>query len=851
MSASLDSTTGTDGGLFNGYTPLHGAFDEYLAAPGVARPHWRPFAEALASFGTEEFARRREQAVRLVHENGLMYNAVGDPAQAARPWDLDVLPVLIAAEEWRRITLGLVQRARLLNRVLVDLYGPQRLLTEGLLPAELLFEHPNFHRELHGQQPPRDLFLHFYAADLARSPDGRWWVVADRTDAPLGAGYALENRIVVSRMLSSVIRRTRVERLAPFFIALRETLRELAPKQTTNPRIVLLSQGPHSPHYFEDAYLSRYLGYTLVESGDLAVRDDHVLLKTLGGLLPVDVIFRRLNDANADPLELHGDPAVGVPGLLEAVRNGNVAVANALGSSLIEPSVFMAYLPSLCRALLNEELYMPSIGTWWCGDPASLAHVEQHRDDLIVTSAFRRSRAQLGSGAMKADAVHEAALAAHPARYVAQERFGRSCVPIATDAGLAPAHMALRVYLVASGNSYVTLPGGLVRVSREAAQLDRSVLGGEGSKDAWVLAEGPVREVTLLTPAGQAIELRRSGNELPSRVADNLFWLGRQIERADGSARLLRTILSRLTSEHEIAGLPELNPLLRCLAALGQLEPGFVIEGIRQQLPAIERALPAAVFDGMQSASLASNVAAVHRLGSLVRDRLSVDSWRIIHRIHEEFQLLSTRSAVGLSDVLMLANRMIIDLAAFGGLVDESMTRTQGWRFLDIGRRLERALHTVTLAQNILVDIGPQDGPVLEAFLEVADSVMTYRSRYLATLQPAPVLDLVLTDDTNPRSVAFQLMTLADHVENLPRERSQPLRSPEQRIVLSLLTAVRMTEAETLRKLPRRGERTKLDRLLGRLNEQLPRLSDLIAHKYLVHAGTPRQLAEGWWDDER
>jgi len=832
------------GGMFDGYAPLPDAFDEFYSAPGVLRPQWRTFTEALAAFGPEELSRRREQAVRLVHENGLMYNAVGDVGQTARPWDLDVFPVVIAADEWRRISAALVQRAKLLNRILADLYGPQRLLSEGLLPPEVLFEHPGFRREFHGQKQPRDLFLHFYAADLARSPDGRWWVVADRTDAPLGAGYALENRIVVSRMLPNIIRRCRVERLAPFFIALRETLREFAPKQSPNPRIVLLSQGPMSPHYFEDAYLARYLGYTLVESGDLAVRDDNVLLKTLGGLVPVDVIFRRLTDEQADPLELHADPAVGVPGLLQAVRAGNVSVANALGSSLVEPAVFMAYLPALCRALLNEDLYMPSIGTWWCGSAAGRQHVMADNGHLQIRPAFARGR-RPAAAALDS----QVDLADHPARYVGQEHVARSSVPVSTDAGLQAAHLAWRVYLVASGNSYMALPGGLVRVSRDAAGLDQSVLGGDGSKDAWVLAEGPVRDVSLLTPPGQAIELRRSGTELPSRVADNLFWLGRQIERADGSARLLRTVLSRLTSEHDVAGLPELNPLLRCLAALGQLEPGFVIEEIRQRLPAIERALPIAVFDASQAASLAAIVSTVHRLGSLVRDRISVDSWRIIHRVHEEFQLLSSRSAVSLSDILMLANRMIIDLAAFGGLVDESMTRTQGWRFLDIGRRLERALHTITMTQNMLIDVEPHDAPVLEAFLEVADSLMTYRSRYLATLQPAPVLDLVLTDETNPRSVAFQLVSLADHVENLPRDRAQPLRGPEQRIVLSLLSAVRMADVDTLRRLPRHGERSKLDRLLGRIYDQLPRLSDLIAHKYLVHAGTPRQLAEGRFDE--
>jgi uncharacterized alpha-E superfamily protein len=404
-------------------------------------------------------------------------------------------------------------------------------------------------------------------------------------------------------------------------------------------------------------------------------------------------------------------------------------------------------------------------------------------------------------------------------------------------------HLALRVYLAASGDSYVVLPGGLVRVAQDAAQLDQSVLAGDGSKDVWVLAEGPVREVSLLHPPGEPLELRRSDADFPSRVADNLFWLGRQVERADGTARLLRTILVRLTSEYDVESMSEADPLLRCLAAQGQLEPGFVVEGIRQQLPAIERALPAAMLDASLPSSLASTLAAAHQVASLVRDRISIDSWQIVHRVYGELQSLAGRSGASLNDALVLVNRIISDLAAFGGLVDESMTRTQGWRILDIGRRLERALHTIAVTQNVLLDVDPNDGPVFEALLEVVDSRMTYRTRYMATLQPAPVLDLVLTDETNPRSVAFQLATLADHVEHLPRDRSQPLLSPSQRIVISLLDTVRMADVDTLRTVPHRSERSKLDRLLLRLGEQLPRLSDLIAQQYLVHAGTPRQLA--------
>jgi uncharacterized alpha-E superfamily protein len=408
---------------------------------------------------------------------------------------------------------------------------------------------------------------------------------------------------------------------------------------------------------------------------------------------------------------------------------------------------------------------------------------------------------------------------------------------------LQPAQIALRTYVVASGSSYSVMSGGLARISAGPGPLDLSILSGEGSKDTWVLSDGPVRYVSLLQPAEQVVELRRSGADLPSRVADNLYWLGRNIERADGAARLLRTVLVRLTSESESASIPELPVLLRTLAHEGQIEPDYVVEGMKDVLPAIEQALPESVFDPKQPGSLRRMLTNMHRGASIVRDRISIDSWRIINRIDQEFQL----PALGVadpSDLLTMLNQMIINLAAFGGLVMESMTRAQGWRFLDIGRRIERSLHTINLLQNTLVEPVDNEPPVLEAVLEVADSLMTYRSRYLANLQVGPVLDLLLTDGTNPRSVAFQLAALSEHVENLPRERSQPQPGNEQRIIMSLLHSVRMTEVEALCETQPGGERPNLDRLLSRLASQLPKLSDAISHKYLIHAGALRQLAE-------
>lgn len=832
-------------GPLRSYPSVDG-YDEVFVAPQQPRSQYHQLLHALEQLGREDLQRRREQAQRLIRENGTTYNAYGDPNEAARPWNLDLLPMVLAAEEWQRLAGGLVQRVRLLNAVLLDLYGPQLLLQRGLLPADLVFHHPGFLRAFHSQRPAGDCFVNFYAADLMRDAQGQWLLTADRCDAPQGAGYALENRIVVSRLLPSVIHDCRVERLASFFLTLQEILRDLAPQHRENPRIALLSQGPESPTYFEDAYLSRYLGYTLVEAGDLTVRGDRVMLKTLGGLLQVDVLLRRLSDVQADPLELRGDPRIGVSGILQAVRTGHVAIANALGSSLVESPAFLPYLPRLSQELLGEALQLPAVPTWWCGSAEGLRYVLDHLDELRIRAAYRRGRLpaiaieQLER--MTLDQRREAILA-RPRDYVGQARLESSAVPLWNAGEWHPARIAMRSYVVMSDTKEAVLPGGLLRVARQTAPLELSILAGEGSKDVWVLARGPVTQVSLLQPPGQTFELRRSGAELPSRVADNLFWLGRYVERADAAARLLRTTTLRLASESGVGELRELKALLRCLAAQGQIEPGFAVEGIREQLPQIEELLPSLALDSRQPTSLYSTLLVMHRLATLVRDRISTDSWRILHRIDHDMQPLYRDRRVELSDLLALLNRIILDLAAFSGLVAESTTRTQGWRFLDLGRRLERALTIIELVRSTLVEMRDSEPAVLEAVLEVADSTMTYRSRYLANMQLAAVLDLLLTDETNPRSLVFQLATLADHVDRLPREQVPTLRSAEQRITLSALNSVRLVDIETLTERQRPAQQTRLEQLLERLADELPKLSDLVSHRYLVHVGNPRQMS--------
>jgi uncharacterized circularly permuted ATP-grasp superfamily protein/uncharacterized alpha-E superfamily protein len=836
--------------LFAGYMPIPGVYDEFQEPSGAIRPHWQKFAASLEALGPVELARCREQAKRLLHENGITYNAYGEPGSDEREWELDAVPLLFPAEDWKRLSTALVQRARLFNAILVDLYGPQKLLYDGQLPAEFVYAHPGFLRCCHGSRVPNNCYLHIYAAHIARGPDGRWLALADRTQSPSGAGYAVENRLVISRMLPGIFHDSQVERLASFFMTLRQTLPTLAAQHRDNPRLVLLTPGPRSPNYFEDAYLARYLGYMLVEGGDLTVRDNSVFLKTLGGLLPVDVILRRVPDDQCDPLELRGDALQGVPGLVQAARSNKVVIANALGSGLLEAAALLPFLEGLCRTVLGEELLLPSVATWWCGRDDDLRYVLANLDRLVIKPAFPRADMRPVFGEQLSSAQREhltAAIRAHPREFVGQEQVARSRAPVWNCGEMQPWQVAMRTFLVASSDGYQVMPGGLTRVSASAEMLGDSLTAGQGSKDVWVLSEGPVTPVSLLRPPGAEIELRRSGNDLPSRVADNLFWLGRQVERTEGAVRLARSIVARLASEAEPGGIPELPVLLRTLADQGQISPAALVGNADGQTAKTDGEILAFLFDEQRSDGLRKMLTSVHQVASIVRDRISIDSWRILNHVDQEVVSLAQRrplESVRLSEVLLMLNQMVLHLAAFAGLGMESMTRGPGWRFLDMGRRMERALHTMSLLRSTLTTLSDEPNPVLEALLEIADSSMTYRSRYLTTLQLAPVLDLLLTDESNPRSVAFQLVALAEHVAHLPRDLSRPMRSPEQRIMLATLTALQLADIHGLCQPDKDGTRKPVDRFLMRLSTQLRHLSESISHTYLIHAAPSRQLGE-------
>ena len=816
--------------LLDHYEAAGRVYDETVA-DGRVRPHFETLIRSLEDLGQHELASRWEMARRAVRANGITYNVYGNPEGANRSWELDMMPLVIAPAEWTRLERGLLQRARLLNLILSDIYGPQRLLAEGLLPPALLFANPAFLRPCHGIAVPSDLRLHLHGLDLTRSPDGQWWVLADRTQAPSGAGYALENRIVISRSLPETFRDCQVQRLASFFRAQRDALMTLAPSPRDQPRVVLLTPGPHNETYFEHAYLARYLGFTLVEGGDLTVRDRRVFIKTLDGLEPVDVIFRRLDDSFCDPLELRSDSSIGVAGLVEAARAGTVTIANALGSGVIETSAIMAFLPRLCRHLLGEDLLLPSVATWWCGQPAELAYVLEHLDELVVKRAFppqSREPVFVWKLSTREKTALVAEMRARPEAFVGQDRVLLSTTPVWLGHGLEPRPLVLRTYVSSDGQTSTVMPGGLTRVAGARDMPVVSMQSGGGSKDTWVLSDGPVSPVSLLSPPDVTVRYERRATDLPSRVADNLFWLGRYAERAEQTMRLLRGVVARLSGEAQTGDGTELAALMNVLVQL-KLVPDRFAQPVAAR--ALEQDLVALLFRQNPPTALKQTLGDLQRITGVVRDRLSVDTWRILNQLQEDFRIKSGRAQF--NDVLGHLNRMIMDLAAFSGMEMENMTRGHGWRFLDVGRRLERSVNLTTLVRTAL-EVSPAG--MLGPLLEVADSTMTYRRYYFAAPQLGGVLDLLLSDATNTRALAFQLTALFEHTRQLPRDPAAPSPTREERLMAHAIARLKETDVDELGRASDAGTFPAVNALLDSTEDDLRALSDAITHFYFSHA---------------
>ncbi len=790
--------------------------DEARGRGGGLGAAWSSLAERLEALPAAELARRIDQARREMWEDGVE-DGLG-PADPGGQGALDPLPLVYGDDEWEQVANGVSQRARLLEAILADCYGQQRLLREGLLAPSAVLAHPGFLRPLHGAAPPLGRWLLSYAADLVRAADGRWLCSADRTQSAAGDGRALEVRLATKRVLHEAYRELRVRRQAPYFIAMRRILTALARAGNDNPRIALLTPGPYSPSHGEHGFLARYLGYPLVEGGDLVAREDGVSLRTLGGLLPIDVILRRQDDVVCDPLELRDDSTLGVPGLVQAARAGRVALLNPLGSGLGENRALWPALPRLCRALLGEDLSLPQVPCWWCGD--ELAAIEARLDTVALLPAFaplRPSRFVPREMASGPRAELLAQVRARPHAWVAQELVERATAPAWIDGRVRPADYALRAFAIATDGGFSAMAGGHCTLGARYGSL---------RKDVWILASGAVEEVSLLPPRQVPLALRRGSIQLPSRVADNLFWIGRYAERAECAARLARALADR-------AGEPSVSAAGRESEALAEMARAAGLSaGDPAHAPDPRQELRL-VVDG--DGGLRGALARLRRASLAVRDRISSDTARIIGLL----------AASGDAEELLRGDARAFDtlvskLGALAGMCTENTTRGPGWHFLDAGRRVERAQLATGLMSRPFASDSARDAAAMTTLLEVADSAITYRSRYLAAQQPHAVLDLLLTDDSNPRSVLFQLEALSGHLGALPREQALPTQA--ERLALGALTWVRLVDPQELCKLDEEGGRPALTHLLEHLGSDLTLLSDAVTAQWLDHARSPRAL---------
>ncbi|MFK7853436.1 MAG: circularly permuted type 2 ATP-grasp protein [Granulosicoccus sp.] len=824
--------------------------DETQSAKGMVLPSWKRINDTLNTLTDEQIILRQADIARQLRANGIAYSPMSDADQSQRPWSLDLAPFVIEPEDWATLSAGLEQRARLKQALLADIYGEQSLLKRGLIPPSLVYSHRGYLRDAVNLHDTPELPL--FSADVSRSPSGKWYVVDDICQYPVGIGYTLENRLVLSRTLPKLFRTTRVVRIANYFKQLQLHISDLS---DTDGRCVMLAHGPSHPHYFEFAYLAKYLGYTLVQVGDLTVRDNRVFLKTVSGLQRVSVIFRFINDTELDPLAIGQAGVKGITGLFQAVRSGGVKILNPLGSGVLDNPALNICLPALCEALLGEPLTMRGPPTYWLGNKDDLAHVLQNTLDLLFRDID--SQGQLLDPRLMSGTDLEALLNAiklSPQRYVAQERIDRSIAPGYRGHHRVARQITVRTFSVKTGASYDVLPGGLCLLDTVEDGRRPAFDSLIGSKDTWVIAEGPVKPTSLLNTQSDDAQYAVVSGELPSRVAENLFWMGRNAERCETCIRLLRSVFHTLQNENtasmDASNNPVLTAILRATSQATSTLPGFIGRGANRRLKNPQKELLSLLHDPDRVGTLPSALKQLRNSASSVRDRVSDELLQVLNRLDDgRVQLVNNVSANKFLDDSNLLEQMsdqldnsLMTLSAFAGLAHDNFTHGDGWRFMMLGRHLERIRSSVIIV-NTMLSKNQTDTLLLETLLRQFDSVMTYRSRYRSQIDARLVLQLLLLDERNPRSLAFQFLEVERKISELPGRRLLSQADPLSRLAISGLSRVRLADPDALL-MAKKDSRQNLPKFLGVLESLPDNMAELLSATYFSHVETSQQLSD-------
>ena len=809
-------------------------FDELVASDGTVLPHWQKLADRYAQLGKQNIDKREQEVMHQLKENGVTYNIYGDPNGMNRPWVLDPVPMIFSEADWQTIEEGLIQRTTLLNHLLNDIYGSRKLIREGLVPLELIYNHKGFLRQVDKLKIPGGQQLIQYSADLARGPNGKMWVLHDRTDAPSGAGYTFENRVAMTRVFPEMIRENKVQKINTYYQTLKKTISNLAWQNKEEPRVVFLSPGSENETYFEHAYISSLMGFTLVTGADLTVSDGYVWLKTINGLEKVDVIIRRVDDIFCDPMEFQMESQLGVVGLMEAVRQNKVMVINPFGCRVLENPGLMAFLPQLCRKILGEELILPSVATWWCGQEKEKEYVLANIRCLIIRKIYRdRTNQSVYGSNLNNQQINELIdeINTRPYLYVGQEVVNFSTTPSYINGKLEARNAVFRSYVVAdtSKKEYHVMPGGLTRSSSQAGIFIVSNQTGGISKDTWILGQStsPVADV-------EQHATTKVDSVLPSSSAENLFWLGRYVERATFLVRMLRVILKKYneTEDNQNPGNDLLlTTFLKAISNITLLLPGF---DDKKHLHNPEKELISIITDDQRVGTLNQTLQAFLRNGYSVRDRLGLDIWRILDSISDDSKRLKNSNY--LNEISHVLDGMIVKLMAFHGLSVDTMTREPSWTMQSLGRYIESSLKTCSILKHVLARKydSETEKSVLETLLINNESIITYRYNYRSSIEITSVLSLLLLNELNPRSVVFQINQLNKQAERLPQNTKNRL-DPIRKKLLEATTLVRLCEPQTLILTDKNGHRKELVALLSKLEKLLVEASGLVISQYFNH----------------
>jgi uncharacterized circularly permuted ATP-grasp superfamily protein/uncharacterized alpha-E superfamily protein len=847
MVSNIHSTS-----IFQDYLSNQYSYDEMLGKDGILRPHWNAFFQSFNQLGNGEIRNRHSEIARLLKENGVTYNIYENNAVENRDWNVDAIPFLISKEEWVQAEAALIQRAELLNLLLKDIYGDQVLIKKGIIPHELIYNHTGFLRQCAGIKFPGKHSLVLYSADMARSPDGKLWIISDRTQAPSGYGYALENRTVMTRVLPELFNGLQVRHLSPYFDTLNNSLIELGARLHQNPRIVLLTPGPGNETYFEHSYLSSHLGYTLVQGNDLMVKNNFVWLKTLGGLEKVDVIIRRVDDNFCDPLELKADSQLGVAGLLQVIRSGNVSIANPPGSSILENPGLMPFLQNISTYFFGTGLIMPTIASWWCGQPKELRYVLNNIQSLVIKKIYRGSSrsTSLDGGSLSALQLQELKkqISRSPYLYVGQEKIGLSSTPSFMNGKIEPRKTIFRSFLVSNGQSYTAMAGGLSRTSSDALNFFVSNQSGGNSKDTWIIAPEPVN--SILVPKKFPERIPVSNGILPSNTAENLFWVGRYTERLLGNARFHRTVIQSLAEGNRLMKQNDIlteQVLLKALTHYTFTYPGFIEDDVDDKEKKLKNPWPELkdiLFNEARAGSLKYDFMLFIRAVHAVRDHWSTDTWRVLRGIEEEWATVKDGSQASNLKMQHLLDSLITSVVAFIGLHRESISREQGWIMLDLGRKIEQCLLLTSMLRATLVNKYDDlvDYKLQEAVLISNESLVNFRYKYRSLLQLPLVLDLMIFDPTNPRSLLYQLDRLKKNLSNLPDTADHSIHA-HQILIKTAYSLLKKTSKEQLSLLDAEaGQHLNLDNFLAAMYDHLSGIQNAVSKTYFKHAVSQKQL---------